>query len=343
MNTKSHRFFFSVTSYLLIFCAGMALELRSIRPFFSTPTPEWMLFRNLILGHITANFAMALALYRLLPRKYRTSSVRSFFSCFLLGLFLPILASLGLLVVFFIGRRHVKNRTPSALWQVTAHPLQANRAKSIRSQPKFGGHGMPSRLRKSTNPNDHLGIVLATRFMRDENAVPLLKAALKSHEDDVRLPAFSLLEKRFAEINSRIVQLQHRLHREGKKAKIHVAIAHNYLRLVILELIQEEMKNQALNKARQHLQEALREDAADRKSHFILGQVLLEQGEVEQAQSALMKALDLGFAKAEVYPLLAKAAHLLRQFHYIPEYIEEIPAEHRIYPPLAHISTSWLR
>lgn len=208
---------------------------------------------------------------------------------------------------------------------------------------KFDDHGMRCRLRNSTNIDDHLNIVLATRFMRDENAVPLLNIAVKSPEDDVRLLAFSLLEKKNAEINNRIEQLRQDLTRKDNKAKIHVAVAKNYLRLVKLGLLQEEMKPRILDKAYEHLREALSENPADRNSHFILGQILMEKGEIDEAQAALNKALEHGFAAGDVYPFLAKAAYLRRDLLNIPEYIKKIPTEHRIYPPMADIAAYWLQ
>lgn len=328
----------------LIFFIGIYLDCRTVLPLFSDFAHGEISFRQLFIGHAAANLITAFALLWFLPPTYRRNSYKSYICCFSLVFFTPILGTVGLLAAIIFGLREEQNiNLNTQMWQATGlAPMPIRAPKNIQAKTNFDANGMQSRLRKSDNFNEHLDIVLATRFMRDENAIPLLNMALRDPQDDVRLLAFSLLEKKNAEINTAIEGLQLRLVTEDKKAKIHIAIAQNHLRLVRLELIQEEIKKQALTKARRHLNEALGEDPLDRTGYFVLGQVLLEQAEVEQAESAFAKALELGFADGEVYPFLAKTAYLRRQFHKISDYLKKIPEEHLKYPPLADIGTYWL-
>lgn len=341
-----HKFFMVLVSMCLyfVFVVGMLLECISLRPLLGDVVLDPVTVQQIFLGHTVANIIMTWAYYRLLPPKYQANVLLSLSLYFLLGFFIPILANIGLLVVYLLGIKNEKiSHHGDVLWRITGQPLMPNRAPEVQPIPKFDNYGMLSRLRKSTNIVEHLGIVLATRFMRDENAVPLLNIALKSPEDDVRLLAFSLLEKKQADINTRIEQLRQNLNGKDDTPKIHIAIAKNYFRLVMLGLVHEEMRSQALGKARWHLQETLNENPSDRNSHFILGQVLLEQGEIDQAQSSFTTALELGFAPSDVYPLLAKAAYMRREFYKIPECMGKIPAEHRLYPPLDDITAYWLQ
>jgi len=327
--------------------AGIAMEGYALLPLFADFHSWSITFPETICWHVLANMIMAWGLQGPLPARYRTSFYKAFCCYFTLGFFIPVLANIGLLMVFIFGVRKEKLADRNTKnWRHIPQPLMPNQAPDMRDNLKFGGHGMPSRLLKSDNLEDHLGIVLATRFMRDENAVPLLYTAIKSPLDDVRLLAFSLLEKRSAHINGRIEVLQDRLEfleKGEESAKIHVSIANCYLRLVTLELIQAEMKTQALEKARRHLAEALDSDASDRNSHFALGQVLLAQGKADQAQAAFSEALNLGFAPMHVYPMLARTAYMKRQFGKVPKYLKRIPFEHRNYPPLANVAAYWLQ
>jgi tetratricopeptide (TPR) repeat protein len=300
-------------------------------------------FWKLIYGHFLMNLIMAWTLLRLLPQRYQQHVLGPIIFFFSLGFFMPIFGSIGLFIALMFGIWKQKNiQNKNKVWRLTGRALIPNRTPNIYKKLTFSAHGMLSRLQKSDNLKEHLGIVLATRFMREENAVPLLNLALKNPQDDVRLIAFTLLEKKNAHINADIERLQNSLSKDEKSTKTHIAIAINYLRLVLLNLIQAEMRDQVLDIAHQHLNKALNEDSSDRNGHFILGQILLEQGQVDKAESAFNRALELGFAPSNIYYFLAQIAYQRRQFHKLKEYLSKIPIEYRRYPPLDKIAAYWL-
>ncbi len=333
----------AVAGWLLFFLAGMGLEYYSVLALFSENSPLPMAPRWILFNHVWANYMMARGLSGLLPPPYRAQRFRSFVYYFLIGLFIPMIGNIGLLFVDLLGIRRQKIfREKEQLWRTTEQAPMPARAPQVRSKPAFGAHGMLSRLQKSNDLKAHLGIVLATRSMRDENAVPLLNVALKNPQDDVRLLAFTLLEKKTAHINTNIEKLQRSLKKETNKAKVQVAIAKNYLQLVTLGLVQAEMKPQVLELAARHIEEALKEDSGFRNAHFILGRIRLEQGRVDPAEAAFNRALDLGFAATEIYPFLAQVAYRRREFGKIPQYLKQIPDAYRRYDPLAKVAAYWL-
>lgn len=280
---------------------------------------------------------------RMLPNKYRANGFKAFLYFFLLGLFIPIVGNLGLITVLILGiKREKSTDSGDIICRFTKQVPMPIKPPTVLKKPKFGIHGMQSRLQKSKNTEEHLRIVLATRFMSNNHAIPLLKIALRNPEDEVRLLAFSMLEKKNTEIYTRIETLQQSLGSAEKKEKIHVTIARNYFNLVVLDLIQEEMKSQVLTKAHQHLQKALDRDPDNRNAHFFLGQVLLESGTIEHAVQAFESALDLGYPPSAVNTFLAETAYQQRQFQKIPAYIQQIPVGQRVYPPLADVAAYWL-
>lgn len=329
--------------YLVPFSVGICLEYLSTLALFPEVAPVPMSLPKILFSHAGADLCIAWGLYGLLPPKYRTYAFRSFCYCFIIVFFIPVIGCMGLLTVNIIGIGLQKAPPEKGRrWHITGQALMPYQAHEMHRNLKFGAHGMLSRLRKSDDLKAHLGIVLATRFMREENAVPLLNIALRNPQDDVRLLAFTLLEKKNAHINTNIEHLQKSLKQKTGTAKIHVAIAENYLWQVTLGLIQQEMKDQVLDLASRHLDQALAEDAGFRNGYFLLGKVRLEQGKVDQAEAAFHRALELGFAATDIYPFLAQAAFLKREFRKIPDYLQQVPLEHHRYEPLAKVCTSWL-
>ena len=340
-----HKFFIFLTivGYTLLFFMSLLADCCILLPLFPGFSLWQITFWRLIYGHFLTNLIMAWTLLRLLPKKYQQPILGSIIFFLLLCFFIPIFGSIGIFIALVLGiwkQKKIKNK--NKIWRLTGRALIPNKAPNIYKKLKFSAHGMLSRLQKSGNLKEHLGIVLATRFMREENAVPLLNLALRNPQDDVRLIAFTLLEKQNASINANIERLQKSLSQDEKSTKIHIAIAKNYLRLVLLNLIQAEMKEQVLDTANQHLTKALNEDFSDRNGHFILGQVLLEKGRIDKAESAFNRAFELGFAPSNIYYFLAQIAYQRRQFHKVKEYLAKIPIEYRRYPPLDKIAAYWL-
>ncbi len=333
----------TMVAYLLVFFVGLLADCRSLLPLFRHFThlrmEEWLS----MISHIIANIIMAWAMLRMLPTKYRVNGFKSFLYFFLLGLFIPIVGNLGLAAVLILGIKREKSIAfRDEPIQYTAQlPMPAN-PSTILSKPKFSTHGMQSRLQRSDNTEEHLRIVLATRFMSNNHAIPLLKMALRNSEDEVRLLAFSMLEGKNTEIYNRIEKLKKCLDSVEQKENIYISIARNYLSLVKLNLTQKEMKSKILAKAHQYLQMALVDDPDNRNVYFTLGQVLLESGVIEEASHSFTKALELGFPPSAVNPFLAEISFKQRRFRKITHYIQQIPVRRRVYPPLADIAAYWL-
>lgn len=326
-----------------IFFSGALLELLSQMSLWGV-TAQVLLSLKIILGcHIIANILMTYALCEMLPDKYNTRYCWIFSYFFLLGFFIPFLGNIGILFILFLdSKNEYINIEKEQIWQITTLPHMPDRPPILDKKITISAHGMPNRLKNMQNPNEHLNIVLATRFMKDKNAILLLTTAMRNPEDDIRLLAFSLLEKRGVETNAQIEILKRRLEKGESKTNIHKLIGQKYLTLATQGLIQDEMKTQILKAADEHLNRALDETPSDNKAHFILGQVLLENKKIEQAEQAFKTALKLGFPSGEIYPLLAEIAFHRRRFREIPSYLKEVPAPQRSYSPIAELITYWV-
>ncbi len=303
------------------------------------------LFPQLFTVHTLLCLILAGSLYRLLPDTYRHRPLLETGFFFLLGFFLPVIGHIGLLLILILGIYRQQDTTAGTndTCRISSVLLMPDRPPEYMKGSQYSAHGMHSRLQKSQDASRTMGIVLATRFMKNEHAVPLLKSALKNKEDDVRLLAFLLLEQKNNDINNKIETLQRHLDQETDNVKPRTLLARTYLDMVSQGLIQDEMKLQILAKAKHHLEKALQDNPNEANAHFMMGQVHLELGEYDPAHDAFTKSMTFGFPPDTVSPFLARIAFQRRCFEDIPGYLKQIPQERRMLTPLADTYAFWLQ
>ena len=68
----------------------------------------------------------------------------------------------------------------------------------------FNDGGLQDVLRHAPDTEKRMAALFATRRMPPREAIPILKLALRDPADDVRLLAYSMLDKQESEINLRI-------------------------------------------------------------------------------------------------------------------------------------------
>jgi tetratricopeptide (TPR) repeat protein len=173
--------------------------------------------------------------------------------------------------------------------------------------------GLGAVLRWSTDRDRRYRAVLRAQRLRDRESVRILQLALRDQDDEIRLLAYSLLEKREQALAERIRARQNDL--ENLKsaedaAFIHWAMAHDCWELVHLGLMQGEVSAHFLKMSRRHLEEAIRISPTRAGPHFLLGRVLLRLGEWEAAVAAFLEAerKGLGAGVADAYLREAKFA-----------------------------------
>ena len=138
--------------------------------------------------------------------------------------------------------------------------------------------------------------VLATLRLRDQEAIPLLRQALQDSEDDVRLLAYALLDRKEEAITARIRLHQRQLvtAEPAQRFSHHSAIAYDCWELIHVGLVQGDVMNYLLQTARTHTEEALVLRPQTAGLQFLLGKLLVRTGELELASEAFRQAEQLG-------------------------------------------------
>jgi hypothetical protein len=147
--------------------------------------------------------------------------------------------------------------------------------------------------------------------------VPLARQALGDSDDDVRLFAFSLIDRRRRD-QERAVQLGRvaleQATTPSARARGHLRMAELAWESVYHGLPEGAACREALATALEQVDRALDLSAGQPSAHALRGRILLRLGEPAAAEDALRRALDLRHPAIKVLPHLAEGAFLRRRF-----------------------------
>ncbi len=295
-----------------------------------------------VLTHSIASLLAGYAVWCLLPAQYQLPASRSYAFVTLLIFFIPGLGMLGAVVSILLGLYRPHAQRPDYTL-ATAVPELPFKPVTIDTNLSFAGGGLYDVLRNASDSDKRLKAVLATQRMHERKAIPILQVALKDAVDDVRLLAYSILDKKENGIN---INIKNGLTELGtatsaQRPAIHKRLAFLYWELVYMGLAQGDVLLHILNTAKQHIEKVLAE-TNDSGAYFLLGRILIREGALQQAQQAFQKASEFGMDKFRISSYLAEIAFLQRDFTQIPLILGELPSSEREREPIAAVADFWL-
>lgn len=306
-----------------------------------TDLPEAHQLLVFTLSHGLACVMLCAAVWLLLPARYRSPLPWSPLFIFSLAFFVPLLGTIGVVAAIFPALYLPRKRDKQA-WQAVGIPDLPYRAQLQSRSPIFADGGLQDVLRHAPDPDQRLAALLATKRMPGKEAVPILKLALGDPSDDVRLLAYSMLDKQESDINLRIQIALGQLNGATTKAagKLHGTLARWYWELAYLGLAQGSVLEHVLSQANEHAEQGLQ--AGEGGELFLLaGRIALERGDIERAEVLLTKAQEDGMGAAQILPFHAELAFEAGHYHEIPGLLASLPEKTRQRPPFADLVRSW--
>jgi len=111
--------------------------------------------------------------------------------------------------------------------------------------------------------------------------------------------------------------------------------------LLTLEGDEKVARQQLLESAARHTQNAIELQPGSINANFLLGQIAMKQGDLSNATNAFEQAERLGMSKDKVVPYLAEAAFIKRDFKKLREILSGLDPAFRAYPPLSTVAEFW--
>lgn len=293
--------------------------------------------------HGTACAALAAAMWRVLPAHYRAPWPWSPLLFFSLAFFIPVLGMLGVLLALFPALYLPGNRDRGPLaWRALAMPPLPFKAQQALPMATFADGGLEDVLRHADDPDSRLQALLATRRMPVREAIPILKLALADPSDDVRLLAYSMLDRQECQINQRIEQSLAQLTLSVPEAAgaLHATLAAWYWELGYLGLAQGSVLQHVLGCAAAHAERGL---AAGEGSPLALlaARIGLLRGDLVAAERCLRQATSLGMEASNLAPYRAELAFRRGRYGEIGGLLAQLGPEQLQRPPFAMLARCW--
>ncbi len=276
--------------------------------------------------HLSSSVLLPLPLRYLIPKRDTSSSV-FLLLLFLYCLFIPVVSGISLFLILTLGLLYA-SPIPKPKIDVYAPPnTPENILENISvMQSNFGQvHGV---LKSSKNIEQRFKAVLATRQMRDDKAIPILKIGLRDPVDEVRLLAYSMLDKKEKKIDLKIHQSL--LYFSDKKldpvsaAVVHQMLAESYWELSYLLLVQGQAQVHILKSAYHHSSEALKINGSDAGLNLLHARLALSLSLHKEVAQALDQAEKYGMPIVKLAPWRAELAFARRRFEEVTPHIEAI-------------------
>lgn len=295
--------------------------------------------------HAIASVAAAFGLMGVMPAQLQTPRRAALISLFGISFLMPLFANLGLLGGILV-ERFLPRKAPPPQWLAVEFPGLPQEPPSVAARPDYGDGALSATLRYCPDPERRLAAVLAVRRLRDHNDCRVLRLALTDPVDDVRLLAYSILDRREQSFNALLKNLNAQLNEtpdERRRARIRKRIAQINLEMIGLGLSRGDVEGYLLTEALRHVEAALAVEPDDRDGQFLLGTIALRQGELATAERALLKAQVLGMSLEAVLPPLAEIAFRQQRFTMVSNYLRALhPIYFRTQPKLSGMAAHWL-
>jgi polysaccharide biosynthesis protein PelE len=284
-------------------------------------------FWGVLTSHALVSLVVALAVYFLLPRRFHQprTAVTSLLFCF--AFVAPVIGALCLLAITRLNLRQMLDQTRFAVPVPLDLPLYDVQSED---QPRSGQGAIRSRLGKDVPSGVRMQSLLTLQAVPSKVSNPILEELLGDNTEDVRLVAFGMLDTEEKKIAKEIRYESERLSRQLTTKQRYDALrrlAELNWELVYACLTQGELRQHILRQARRFIDNALTLNVPhDAGLVYLQGRVLLELGDEEAAEKALLRAIDLGQSKTSALSYLAEIAFLRRDFSQVGLLMQQLTA-----------------
>jgi hypothetical protein len=263
---------------------------------------------------IASGFATALVVsIRPASAMFRMALLVGAFACFV-----PVIGPVGLLVLLAVtgGPR----RADEAIeWMALASPDprdDASVAPAIALPGKSAGFSTASAILRDRRPESidlRLQCLLRSSGAPPRDVVALLKLALTDPADEIRLFAFSRLERWRNELEQNVKVLQS-VATSHAGAGPHLRLAEVYWELAYFGLVEGAVRDHALSAALASVDRACAVAPEAARSWFLRGRILMQLADYDQAGTSFERALRLDHPAVKVLPYLAECAFRQKDF-----------------------------
>lgn len=314
-------------------------ELASLGALF-LPGAGWPVFTAAFIVHLLASLCFALTLPVSLPPGYlgRRSQGLLFFSFIF---FMPLLGILGMILILIYFKVAGKKRVRPEFFIIPRLPFTA--VEGVKPVT-MGEGGAWSRLKdESISRQVKIEALMAAGAVPGQQGSRLLQMATGDSDDEIRLVAFNIFDKREKNISAAISRMLQELKNAGDdsgKGAICGRLAFSYWEFIYNELVRDELREFCLDQALYYARLNEELTGPNHPMAMLMGRILLLRGDADGAERAFDRALALGAAPGKSVPFQAELLYRKRDFTALKRLLSSHP-QLRHKPGIGAVVSFW--
>jgi tetratricopeptide (TPR) repeat protein len=297
-----------------LFTYGLLAEQSAVMALFSDH-PLWAQLVLFLAGHLIASLTLAFMLSIALPKRFNIKRIHAMAVFFSFAFFIPVLGAIGMLLVFAYFRFFQSHGERVEFSSVSVPPFMSEAGHVA---PGMGEGGAWSRLRTVDLLREvRLRALLAVGSGSGRNTSRLLQMATGDSDDEIRLLAFNLYDRREKVIGASISSALHELKEtvdEHEQVLLYKKLAFSYWEMVFNGMANSELALFFVAQALDYAERALKQERTDSSLFVLIGRLYLWKGDMSQAERYINLALEHGAHRDRVVPYLAEFAYNRRDF-----------------------------
>lgn len=191
---------------------------------------------GVVVFHIIASLVLPFALYPSLPKSYREDWWLSLGLIFGISSTLPLFGPVCVLLIL-----KLLNKTPNSQPSSVSRPFVTGSRVPSAEEHDFVSEqdGSQSILQIMVGPDPiaRRNLILATKRLGAEDAIPILRTGLRDEDDEVKLYSQGILSKLVEQYEKSIAELKLALEKAPEETDLMVRLAELYFDIVELDLI----------------------------------------------------------------------------------------------------------
>jgi tetratricopeptide (TPR) repeat protein len=289
-----------------------------------------------------AMYSAAILVAWLSPRTARESFALAAFAMALV-FFIPAIGPVGLYAVVRLSSSGA-DRTEDP-WLRLKLDLEA-----LEADPPSRGNSSVAALAtvladlRPENSQRRFGALLRLAHVPRRAGIQLLKTALKDPVEEVRLFAFSRMERIRTELDQALKSFRESLDAasdDATREHMHLRLAETYWEYVYLGLAEGAMLDHALRSAVEQIDASKELGKNVASASFLHGRILLSRLQELDAAKEFERAARLGYPATKVLPYLAECAFRSRDYAGVRSHLRRLEAICHGHAPLARVREYW--
>ncbi|WP_394836738.1 hypothetical protein LVJ94_07500 [Pendulispora rubella] len=265
------------------------------------------------------------------PHQVSAAKVPFLLFATLMHFFIPVVGFVGMSAVLRLGLGAQRvEEAPS--WTSFSFEGEVLPKRGSLKQRSITPAALEDLLRSQrTTAEKRFQTVLQIRHLPQKQGISLLKLALKDSSDEVRLFAFSRLERFRNDLEMQSRELTEKLTITDGPGKplLHLRLAEAYWEIAYLGLAEGAVLAHALKNAQDHATTACKLRPGSAPAEFLSGRIALLQKDYGDAFGAFERAVHAGYTRLKALPYMAECAFHQQRYDDVRTMLHEVESSGR--------------